>query len=75
MQSMQDGLTPQPMLPPGDRLVTPWLKILGKGAPETPMLKVSFVRTQEALRSVSIQVRAQPCIRPNNSSWAAYLLI
>ena len=50
--------------------MTAWLKILGKGAPEAPMLKVNFVRTRESLRSVSAQVC--PLV-PAPCCWMCYL--
>ena len=50
--------------------MTPWLKVLGKGAPEAPMLRISFVRTQDSLRSVSTQVKARPVAQLCNANLA-----
>lgn len=44
----------------GDRLVTPWLKIIGKGAPTPPLLHIHFTRSSDSLRSVSAKVLPVP---------------
>ena len=41
----------------GDRMVTPWLKLLGKGAPDPPMLHVSLKRTGAVLKKAKAEVR------------------
>ena len=38
---------------PGDRVVTPWLKLIGKGAPDVPLLDVALTRSGAALVSAS----------------------
>ncbi|KAK9905559.1 hypothetical protein WJX75_002113 [Coccomyxa subellipsoidea] len=44
----------------GDRLVTPWLKIIGKGAPNPPMLHIHLKRSSDSLTSVSAKVLPVP---------------
>ena len=41
----------------GDRMVTPWLKLLGKGAPDPPMLHISLKRTGSVLKKAKAEVR------------------
>ena len=40
---------------PGDRVVTPWLKLIGKGAPDVPLLDVALTRSGAALVSASVK--------------------
>ena len=40
----------------GDRVLTPWLKLIGKGAPEVPLLDVALTRSGAALVSASAKV-------------------
>ena len=37
-------------------MVTPWLKLLGKGAPDPPMVHISVKRTGEALKAARAEV-------------------
>ncbi|KAK9836933.1 hypothetical protein WJX81_000603 [Elliptochloris bilobata] len=37
----------------GDRVLTPWLKLIGKGAPDVPLLDVALMRSGAALASAS----------------------
>ena len=38
-------------------MVTPWLKLLGKGAPDPPMLHISLKRTGSVLKKAKAEVR------------------
>ncbi len=38
-------------------MLTPWLKLIGKGAPEVPMLDVALTRSGAALISAKAKVR------------------
>ena len=38
-------------------MVTPWLKLLGKGAPDPPMLHISLKRTGSILKKAKAEVR------------------
>lgn len=40
----------------GDRVITPWLQIIGRHAPEAPSLVIDLVRSGDALVSVSAKV-------------------
>ena len=42
-------------------MVTPWLKLLGKGAPDPPMLHISLKRTGSVLKKAKAEVR---CVMP-----------
>ena len=39
-------------------MLTPWLKLIGKGAPEVPLLDVALMRSGAALVSASAKVHA-----------------
>ena len=41
----------------GDRMVTPWLKLLGKGAPDPPMLHIALKRAGSSLKKAKAEVR------------------
>ena len=38
-------------------MVTPWLKLLGKGAPDPPMLHISLKRAGSRLKKAKAEVR------------------
>lgn len=40
----------------GDRLVTPWLKLLGKGAPDPPMVHIFLKRSGNILKKAKAEV-------------------
>ncbi len=40
----------------GDRLVTPWLKLLGKGAPDPPMVHIFLKRSGDTLKKAKAEV-------------------
>lgn len=41
----------------GDRLLTPWLKLLGGGAPDPPMVHITLKRTGDVLKKAKAEVR------------------
>ena len=56
------------LLSVGDRLVTPWLKLLGKGAPDPPMVHIFVKRTGEALKAARAEVSI-PVISARHLRW------
>jgi hypothetical protein len=57
----------------GDRLYTPWLKIIGKQAPDAPVVKVRLVHTGPALVAVKAQVRLRPCLTDLQCAFFSFL--